>query len=89
MQKLLGQESGFDFVQGINRELSATNATQRISLFGVGMRRVLRDRCQTCHTSDGVKIVACTDTQVGYFFANRKLDSELMTVPNFMDCESG
>ena len=30
-----------------------------------------------------------SETQMDYFLTNRQTDSELMKVPNFLDCESG
>ena len=75
MQKLMCQRSGVDLIQEIHQKLRGTNTPQRISRFGVCVGTVSLERRPK--------------TQMDYFFMNCKTDSSLITVPKFLDCESG
>ena len=59
MQKHMGPRSVFDLIEEIHLKLSGTDTPQRISISGVVVNIVLRERCQTCHTSDAVHIATC------------------------------
>ena len=85
----MGERSGFDLKQELHQKLTGRNTTQRFSRLGV--------RCEHCvagkmpdlpyklRSSDRDVI----ETQMDYFYMNRRTDSELMTVLNFLGCESG
>ena len=70
-----------DLIQEIHQKLIGTNTTERIFFFGVGVSIALLDKRRS---SDRDVI----ETQINYYFMNRKSDSELMKVLNFLDVRS-